>query len=199
MGLDTLCDTEDETLRTKYELRINQNLDDMEALINALLNFARLQHSLNDTEKSLVNVQTVVSQLCTKANDPRLLLFIEGDEHSVVGHEYYLSLLFSNLVTNALKHCNEKVHVTLSQANSAVLVSVEDDGTGIAASEAEKIFKPFVRLAKQTAASKEGFGIGLALVERITLWLQGDVNVDTSEQLGGAHFVVTLPLLKPSR
>lgn len=199
MGLDTLCDTEDESLRTKYELRINQNLDDMEALINALLKFARLQHSLNDTEKSLVNVQAVLRQLCTKANDPRLSLFIEGDEHSIVGHENYLSLLFSNLVTNALKHCNEKVRVTLSQANSAVLVSIEDDGTGIATSDSEKIFKPFVRLAQQTTASKEGFGIGLALVERITHWLQGEVNVEPSEQLGGARFMVTLPLSKPPR
>lgn len=190
MGLDTLCETTDPKLRTQYEVRVNQNLDDMESLINALLNFARLQHSLDSTAKSRIDLKTLVLQQMAKANDKRLELIIGPDQYWIWGDEHHVSLMLSNLLTNALKHCRKKVQVILSGSTGNVTLCINDDGTGISATNADKVFQPFVRLAEQIEGNKPGFGLGLALVERITQWLDGEVKVVTCQNLKGASFVV---------
>ncbi|MBU2181185.1 MAG: hypothetical protein KJ930_17315 [Gammaproteobacteria bacterium] len=190
MGLDTLCETTDPKLRTQYEVRVNQNLDDMESLINALLNFARLQHSLDSTAKSRIDLKPLVLQQLEKANDQRLELMTGPEKYWIWGDEHHVSLLLSNLLTNALKHCRDKVQVTLSGSTGHVILCINDDGTGISAKDADKVFQPFVRLAENTTGHKPGFGLGLALVERITQWLGGEVKVVTCQNLKGASFVV---------
>jgi signal transduction histidine kinase len=190
MGLDTLCETTDPKLRTQYEVRVNQNLDDMESLINALLNFARLQHSLDSTAKSRIDLKPLVLQELEKANDQRLELMTGPEKYWIWGDEHHVSLLLSNLLTNALKHCRDKVQVTLSGSTGHVILCINDDGTGISAKDLDKVFQPFVRLAENTTGHKPGFGLGLALVERITQWLGGEVKVVTCQNLKGASFVV---------
>lgn len=190
MGLDTLCETTDPKLRTQYEVRVNQNLDDMESLINALLHFARLQHSLDSTAKSRIDLKPLVLQQLEKANDQRLELMTGPEKYWIWADEHHVSLLLSNLLTNALKHCRDKVQVTLSSSPGHVILCINDDGTGISATDADKVFQPFVRLAENTTGHKPGFGLGLALVERITQWLGGEVKVVTCQNLKGASFVV---------
>ncbi|CAM4075561.1 ATP-binding protein [Pseudoalteromonas byunsanensis] len=194
MGLDTLCDSNDPTLREDYEIRINQNLDHMEALINALLNFSRLQHTLDTTNKTAVNLSALIKEQIIKFEDPRCVLVNEPTHIAVLGNEQYLSLLLSNLLNNALKHCNNHVQVELTHQQNNCTLRISDDGKGISHEDSCKIFQPFVRLTGQTPASQRGFGIGLALVERITHWLDGTIHVRRCEQLGGACFVLTLPL-----
>lgn len=193
MGLDTLCETTDPKLRTQYEVRVNQNLDDMESLINALLNFARLQHSLDSTAKSRIDLKPLLLQQLEKANDQRLELMTGPEKYWIWGDERHVSLILSNLLTNALKHCRDKVQVTLSGSTGHVILCINDDGTGISAKDVDKVFQPFVRLAENTTGHKPGFGIGLALVERITQWLGGDVKVVSCQHLKGASFVVRFP------
>lgn len=193
MGLDTLSETQDAALRIKYEKRINQNIDDMEMLINKLLNFARMQHSLDSATKSPIDLAAVLRQICEKNDDQRLSLNIGADNYLILGSEHYVSLLLSNLIVNALNHCKQKVQLSLSQTKSTIKLSVNDDGAGIKSANFDKIFKPFVRLNKQTDNSKDGFGIGLALVELITHWLNGEIKVSVCDTLGGASFVLTLP------
>lgn len=193
MGLDTLCETADPNLRSQYEVRINQNLDDMEDLINALLHFSRLQHSLDSTAKSRIDLKPLVQQQLEKANDPRLELMTGPGHFWTWGDERHVSLILSNLLTNAITHCRDKVQVTLSDSASHLILCISDDGAGISADDAEKVFQPFVRLAGKTTGYKPGFGIGLALVERITQWLGGDVKVVSCQHLKGASFVVRFP------
>ncbi|MBU1554541.1 MAG: hypothetical protein KKE08_03530 [Gammaproteobacteria bacterium] len=193
MGLDTLCETADPNLRSQYEVRVNQNLDDMEDLINALLHFSRLQHSLDSTAKSRLDLKPLVLQHLEKANDPRLELIAGPENYWIWGDERHVSLILSNLLTNALTYCRDKVQVTLSDSTSHFILCISDDGAGIPAQDADKVFQPFVRLAGKTTGHKSGFGIGLALVERITKWLGGDVKVVSCQNLKGASFVVRFP------
>src|SRR3990167_5716032 len=155
----------------------------MESLINALLNFARLQHSLDSTTKSRIDLKPLVLQQMAKANDQRLELIVGPDQYWIWGDEHHVSLMLSNLLNNALKHCREKVQVTLSCSTGHVILCINDDGTGISATDADKVFQPFVRLAENIAGNKPGFGLGLALVERITKWLGGDVKVVSCQKL----------------
>jgi signal transduction histidine kinase len=65
-------------------------------------------------------------------------------------------------------------------------VTIADEGPGIAAEDAERIFEPFER-----AHSKEGTGLGLAISRRLARSLGGDVTLD-SEPGEGARFTLTL-------
>lgn len=84
------------------------------------------------------------------------------------------------------------------QANTKQLVlCVEDNGDGIVADQVERLFKPFMRgdaLASTPKNDKQGYGVGLAIVQRIADWHQATIDVDQSPRLGGARFIVRFPL-----
>ena len=115
------------------------------------------------------------------------------DEPVVVrGWEPGLRIIVDNLVHNAARHGGGAVAVTLSPgsgSNGGPQLSVEDDGTGVAAQERERIFEPFVRADGTTAP---GSGLGLALVSQQVRAHGATVEVGEAA-LGGARFTVRFP------
>jgi signal transduction histidine kinase len=105
------------------------------------------------------------------------------------GWEPGLRLLVANLVTNAAHHGRPggNVWVTLIGLPAPVL-TVDDDGDGIAESDRDRIFEPFRRL--EPAADRPGTGLGLALVAQQAREHAATVRVDASPA-GGARVVVT--------
>ncbi|MBQ8989218.1 MAG: sensor histidine kinase [Prevotella sp.] len=96
----------------------------------------------------------------------------------------------ANLLDNAMKFtASGSVTLLTSTDGSNVEFSVEDTGSGVAADEAENIFKPFQKLN----SFFDGNGIGLTVARSIARRLNGDVKLDT-DYTGGARFVLTLPL-----
>jgi len=95
-----------------------------------------------------------------------------------------------NLLDNALKHGprDQTVTVGASRVNGSVHLWVEDQGSGVAAAEREKVFERFVR-GTQSAAG--GAGLGLAVVKELTELQGGRVWVEDGAR-GGARFVVEL-------
>jgi two-component system OmpR family sensor kinase len=193
MGLDTLCETNDPEQKAKFETRINQNLDDMEALIHALLHFARLQNTLDNTAKTELDLNLILKQQVEKAHDHRCQLIVQPEPCFIQGDKHYLNLLMSNLLNNALKHARQHIEIQSIQDKYFTTITVSDDGKGIPDADKEKVFKPFVRLAKQAIDDTSGYGVGLALVERIVSWLGGQITIETAKQLGGACFTIKIP------
>jgi len=193
MGLDTLCESDDPEQKAKFETRINQNLDDMEALIHALLHFARLQNTLDNTAKTELDLNLLLKQQVEKAYDPRCQLIMEQSACFIQGDKHYLNLLMSNLLNNALKHARQHIKIQSTQDKDFTTITVSDDGEGIPDADKEKVFKPFVRLANQANDDTSGYGVGLALVERIVSWLGGQITIKTAKQLGGACFTIKIP------
>ena len=79
-----------------------------------------------------------------------------------------------------------------TQTSSGALLSIEDDGAGIADADRGRVFERFVRLDEARARDAGGSGLGLAIVREIVRAHGGDVRVDAGG-LGGARFVVSLP------
>jgi nitrogen fixation/metabolism regulation signal transduction histidine kinase len=105
-----------------------------------------------------------------------------------------LRRLLANLVENGI-HAAEKsggrVHLswTADPAAERAMVTVDDEGPGVAAGERERIFEPYVT-SKDT-----GTGLGLAIAKKIALDHHGTLEVSaTPAPTGGARFVLTLPL-----
>ena len=106
--------------------------------------------------------------------------------------ERHLRRVVGNLVQNAARYCVDVVEVTVERDHAAVLVHVDDDGSGIPHEERDRIFEPFARLDQSRARDSGGYGLGLAIVGQIVRLYAGDVRVSTSP-VGGARFTIVLP------
>ena len=92
-----------------------------------------------------------------------------------------------NLLSNAIKFTERgcvKTRVSWQTqevgADGTLLIDVEDTGIGIAADELDEVFKPFVQAESITTAEKEGTGIGLTIVKRLTELMGGSLTVEST-------------------
>ncbi|MEN7343825.1 MAG: ATP-binding protein, partial [Pseudomonadota bacterium] len=100
-----------------------------------------------------------------------------------------------NLLDNAYKWCDRRVHVTATSIpgqrddRNGIMLAITDDGAGIPAESATSVLARGRRLDEATPGS----GIGLSVVAELAALYGGDVAITRSERLGGAKVVVTLP------
>jgi signal transduction histidine kinase len=105
-----------------------------------------------------------------------------------------LESVLSNLVDNARQHGSPAVHVHLSArpakdaGRDLVEIVVEDDGPGVSAADAHRIFTPFFTTARQSG----GTGLGLSIVQALVLAHDGTIALE--EGASGARFRVVLPV-----
>jgi signal transduction histidine kinase len=97
-----------------------------------------------------------------------------------------------NLTDNAARHARTAVTLGAVQRDSWAVLTIEDDGAGIAAADRDRVFERFVRLDEARGRDAGGSGLGLAIVREIVRAHGGEVRVDAAAS-GGARFVVSLP------
>ncbi|MEF9987097.1 MAG: HAMP domain-containing sensor histidine kinase [Bacteroidales bacterium] len=112
----------------------------------------------------------------------------------VVADAFYIGNVFINLIENALKYSNEKVNitVTLSLGKKEVIVSVADNGWGIARQYQKKIFTQFYQVPQENRKTI-GYGIGLVYVKYIIQAHGGVLKLNSAEGYG-SNFYFNLPL-----
>jgi signal transduction histidine kinase len=116
----------------------------------------------------------------------------------VAGDHEELSRLVANLVSNAVKFSDQGGAIMLKTARSGaeVVISVQDEGMGIAPEDRERIFQRFERVETGITGRTVGTGLGLAIVSEIANLHHGRVNVESA--IGeGSTFSITLPILAP--
>ncbi len=194
------CDYTLERERTTEEymdalLVIRRQGQKMTKLINHMLDFARLEMRSGKYPDAFVDAAELVEVVCS---DMKLIrergITLEYETKTVmisVNPELFSRLLV-NLVSNAYRYGRENGHirVRLWQEDSSLVLSVADDGIGIARNEQEKIFRRFY----QADASRggEGTGLGLAMVYEIARFYHGTVTVESVVDQGST-FVVRMP------
>ena len=98
----------------------------------------------------------------------------------------------NNLLSNAIKFTeNGGVSLTTGYDNGMLKLIVEDTGTGMTEKEQQRVFDAFERLSN--AATKDGFGLGLSIVQHIVAMLGGTIRLD-SEKGKGSRFTVEIPM-----
>ena len=107
----------------------------------------------------------------------------------VSGDREQLNRLLRNLSDNAARHARGIVEFSLRDGDGSVLLTVDDDGRGVAPSERERVFERFVRLEEGRDRDSGGTGLGLAIVAEIAAAHEAGVAVAESP-MGGARFEV---------
>jgi CheY-like chemotaxis protein len=108
-----------------------------------------------------------------------------------------LSQVFSNLLNNAAKYTEAGGHIRLSgeRQGSDVVVSVTDDGIGIAAETLPRIFEIFSQSKRALERSQEGLGVGLSLVRGLVELHGGRIEARSEGPGRGSEFIVRLPVM----
>jgi two-component system sensor histidine kinase TctE len=130
----------------------------------------------------------VIEQLALLAQRRRVeLVATLAPRAEVIGNEQLLSVLVFNLVDNAIRYSPEggTVAVTLTAGEHASVLSVADEGAGIADALRDKVFEPFFR-----ASTLPGSGLGLAIVREIARAHGAEVRLEHGAQGRGTVAVV---------
>lgn len=100
-------------------------------------------------------------------------------------------LALVNLLDNAIKHGAPPIVITAARRGDRIELAVTDQGRGVTAADAERVFEKFFR-----ASSAPGAGLGLAVVRAVAIAHGGAVRVE-ADPTGGARFVLELPAAPP--
>ncbi len=183
--------------QSKVYRAMEQDLDQIDALIDELLLHARLdqpQHQIQNQALDTVpwlrmhmnDIQALAPDLAWQlAADAHTPIQIEADPH-------LLGRALDNLLVNASRHAHGQIRVQLQARADSWTLMVEDDGPGIAKADRERVFEPFVRLDASRSRHTGGHGLGLAITAGIAKAHGGQIHIDSSV-LGGARFNLSWP------
>ena len=95
-----------------------------------------------------------------------------------IGDPAAVSRVIRNLVDNAVRHAKSRVDIHVGSRDGDAVITVSDDGPGIAPAERARVFERFVRLDSDRARSSGGTGLGLAIVAEVVAAHGGTVTID---------------------
>jgi signal transduction histidine kinase len=185
--------------QAKSQLKSNlEEIDKMASLTGALLQLARNGEQLNPTRVSLEDVVvTAVAGVSSLAKNKKIAIRNKVQTVEVKGDRSGLIQLLTILLDNAIKYTPNEKTVTLSSSRSDghVMVSVTDQGRGIKSSDLPHLFERFYRAdASRSKANVEGYGLGLAIAQKIVEAHQGSFEVKSTPGQGST-FTIKLPVL----
>lgn len=184
--------------RQRFLQRAYDNTERLAAIVTDLLSLARLESAGGALAFEATDVApitgTIVREHRNNARDVTVAFEMPEEPARVNGDRRVLHVAISNLVDNAVKYTREgtEVEVRIELTPAKVRVLVTDQGTGIAASEQERIFERFYRVDRDRSRLLGGTGLGLAIVRHVARAHQGSVTVES--MIGrGSTFCLELP------
>ena len=194
--LQTGKGTEEE--RIEYARSIEEAASRLSGLITNILRLNKLEHQRIDPEIETYDLCAQLEECILNYEDmwdeKDLELEVDIEEKTVVDADKNLmELVWNNLLSNAVKFTEPggKVMVRQTFSDGYVVVEVTDTGCGMSRESIRHIFDKFYQ--GDTSHSKEGNGLGLALISRILVLMDGEISV-ASEEGRGSTFTVRIPV-----
>lgn len=179
-----------------YLRNIRQSAGRMRDMLDSLLGFFRLDNGKEQANLSPCRISAITHILETEfmpaAMDKGLSFTVTARADAVVlADKERILQIGNNLLSNAIKFTeNGGISLTTDYDGGMLKLIVEDTGTGMTDEEQQRVFGAFERLSN--AAAKDGFGLGLSIVQRIVAMLGGTVLLE-SERGKGSRFTVEIP------
>lgn len=178
----------------RYAEKISASLQRLERMVNDMLRFAGGSGAPHHQQLAVNELfAEVAAQLEAQLSDDIVLefgappgLMLSGDRDALVG-------ALANLASNAIEHGGASVHITLDaqRSDDDVVLSVADNGPGVAPEHRTQIFEPFY------TTRSSGTGLGLAVVASVARAHRGRAGFEPVPG-GGAQFTIRIPASNPS-
>ncbi len=209
--LETLLHSDqwEEAKAREYLQLILQENERLGRLMEAFLTFSRLDRKKYTFQFAPLPARQVIEAAMNSVRgrmdhpDCRWEVEVEEDLPLILADAVTLTTALSNLLDNAYKYSSNAKHIVLRAraVPGSVILSVSDNGIGLAPRERKKIFQPFYQIDQRLSRQGSGCGLGLSIVQFITRAHRGSVSVE-SRPGGGSTFAISLPIafpLDPSR
>ena len=176
---------------------IARSLKRGEELVEQILAFAKGAES----ERRLVNLEVLLEEIEILANTfaaRKINITMNRDKEQklcTLGNQSQLYQVLLNLVVNAIQAVSDvvepEIHIKAGSSEGDAIVCVEDNGSGLSAAAAARLFEPF-----STTGKENGTGIGLYISKQIISSHGGKISYHPTQN-GGTCFEVRLPLAEP--
>ncbi|MFW6753752.1 ATP-binding protein [Pseudomonas glycinae] len=193
--LDQLKQQPDASQNRELIADMYADLGELEEMVSELLTYASLERGATVITRENIQaanwLDSVVGSVALEAEAAGVqLLIVDCRVDEVRIEPRFMARAVINLLRNAIRYAEQRVEVSLVRIGDQYEVQVNDDGPGVPLEGREKIFEPFSRLDASRDRRTGGFGLGLALVRRVSQSHCGQVDVGDSPW-GGASFRMT--------
>ncbi|MPY26218.1 hypothetical protein FM037_17140 [Shewanella psychropiezotolerans] len=189
-----LLEEADVDKRLQLNGQLERSIKELDELVKQVLRYSRLQHDGAEIELSLTSVKELVEISIDKVQSfyPNIQFIFDDETHYPVKCDIKLMVIaLSNILRNAGRFAYSKCLISVKSDNTYLLISIQDDGTGLAPGKKNQIFEPFTRLDPSRSRDSGGYGLGLAIVQSIIHKHKGSISVEDAV-IGGADFIIKL-------
>jgi two-component system phosphate regulon sensor histidine kinase PhoR len=177
----------------RYVRIVQEEILRLQGQVEMVLSMAKAERNALILKEERIDAHDVIQSLLIPF-DGKIQFISNAMKADIIADPFHFRCMITNLIDNALKYSDDvpKVIVKTSNKNGNLLVSVQDQGIGIAPEYQKKIFNQFFRISSGDVHNVKGFGIGLSYVKQIVRahnWL-----LELDSELGkGSTFKITIP------
>jgi PAS domain S-box-containing protein len=183
---------------------IERQVDHLVRLVDDLLDVSRVMRGKIELRLERVELASIVAraveivQPLVEARAHMLSVDLPRESLLVDVDPVRMAQVLANLLTNAAKYTADggQIHLSVRHEDDQGLISVRDNGIGIAPDLLPQVFELFVQADHATTRAQGGLGIGLTLVRNLMEMHSGEVEAHSEGLDRGSEFVVRLPVLR---
>jgi two-component system sensor histidine kinase CpxA len=189
--------------------RMQTDVNRLNELIGQILTLTRLQMGEGQKLVTSVNLRSTVESVAQDARfegqkDEKLVVVARAEDCSLNADPALLRSCIENVVRNAVRHTKQNTEVVISlnkvrvAGASWACITISDHGNGVPPQSLSRLVEPFYQVSEAGASRVDGFGLGLAIAQRVALLYGGNItarNLDT----GGLEMKIELPLEDAAR
>ena len=189
----------------EYEEKIQfciSEVDRLNHMVDQLLLLARFENQKQNVKQESIYLNALILDNLTRFSDKteskKLKIKADfTDDYYIQSDNYLVSIIFSNLISNAIKYSydNGEIVLQLEKTSTEIIFTVSDNGIGISEQDLDKIFNSFYRSDVSNHPEIKGTGLGLSIVKRLCDLLKLEITVE-SKLNQGTKFVLNFPLSK---
>lgn len=170
-------------------------------LVDDLLDASRVSQGKIELERQALDLAALAQRVATQVVDssPKHRLILRLEAAWVSGDDTRLEQIVTNLVSNAVRYSPDggPIELVVTRSIDGVVLSVRDEGVGMASELLPRVFDLFVQGARGVARSQGGLGIGLTLAHRLAELHGGRLEACSAGEGQGSTFTLTLPAVEP--
>jgi signal transduction histidine kinase len=173
--------------QNEYEEKIRfciSEVDRLNHIVDQLLLLARFENQKQNVKQESIYLNALILDNLTRFSEKteRKKLKIKADftdDYYIQSDNYLVSIIFSNLISNAIKYSNDKgeILLQLDKTPTEIIFTISDYGVGILEQDLNKIFNSFYRSDVSNHPEIKGTGLGLSIVKRLCDILNFNIEV----------------------
>lgn len=166
---------------------IEDNVIEMNELIHKTLAFSRLESRHYQVKLDSILLTPLITDIITdtskQAGKSQHINFspVDNNIKALIDHGLFTSAL-QNALGNALKYAGEKCQIQISVYHQSpyTMLTISDNGPGIAETDIEKIFEPFYQVDNSRSKEIQGYGLGMAIMKESIEQMQGRITAESA-------------------